>query len=56
MKEFNKLLNRIEELREEIYKTIDKSSDLQDSHIIEISRLLDKHLVEYYKLLKDMSE
>lgn len=56
MKELNELLKRIEELREEMYKTIDKKSDLQNSNIIEISRRLDKYLVEYQRLLKDMEK
>ena len=56
MKEFDDLLKRIEELREEMYKTIDKSSDLKNGHMIEISRKLDEHLVEYHKLLRDMSK
>lgn len=54
MKAINELLKLIEELRNEMYKTIDKNSDLQDGHIIEISRRLDKYLVEYQMLLKEM--
>jgi len=53
MKDVNELLEKIEELREEMNNTINKNSNLQDSNIIEISRLLDEHLVEYYKSLKD---
>lgn len=56
MKGFEDLLKRIEELREEMYKTMDKSSDLKNSHMIEISRKLDKNLVEYHKLLRDMTK
>jgi hypothetical protein len=56
MIEFDDLLKRIEELREEMYKTLDKYSDLKNSHMIEISRKLDIYLVEYHKLLRDMSK
>jgi hypothetical protein len=48
---FDELLKRIEELREEMYKSIDRYEDLQYSCIIEISKQLDKQLVEYEKLL-----
>lgn len=53
---FDELLKRIDELREEMYKSIERYEDLQDSCIIEISKQLDKHLVEYERLLADVSE
>lgn len=56
MKEYNGLLKRIEELREEMYRAIDKNNDLQDIRMIEISKRLDKYLVEYQKLIKEIEK
>lgn len=55
LKRFDELLKRIEELREEMYRSIDRHEDLQDNCIIDISKQLDKKLVEYEKLLGDIS-
>jgi len=56
MKEYDELLIRIEKLREEMYKAIEMNSDLQNSQMLDISRRLDKYLVEYYRLLKEMKK
>lgn len=56
MKEYDELLIRIEKLREEMYKAIEMNSDLQDSHMLDISRRLDKYLVEYHRLLEEMKK
>jgi len=56
MKNYNELLLQIEKLREEIYKAIENDDDLQSSQMLDISRRLDKHLVEYQRLLKEMGK
>lgn len=53
MKDNHALLKCIEELREEMYRTMNNNSDLQDSRMLDISRKLDKYLVEYQRLLEE---
>lgn len=56
MKKYHELLQQIEKLREEIYKAIENSDDLQDSRMLDISRRLDKYLVEYQRMLTGMEK
>jgi hypothetical protein len=44
---------KIEELKQLLNDLINSKGDLLDSDILEISRLLDEHLVEYHKLLEE---
>jgi hypothetical protein len=44
---------KIEELKQLLNDLINSKGDLLDSDILEISRLLDEHLVEYHKLLSE---
>ena len=53
MNELKELMRKIEELRKEMDDIISTKGDLLDSEIIDISRLLDEHLVEYYRVLKN---
>lgn len=50
MKEIEEILAEIEKLRKKMDDMIESKEDLLDREILEISRLLDKHLVKYYKL------
>jgi stage 0 sporulation regulatory protein len=52
VEEIKEVLRKIEELRKNMDELIGSKGDLLDSEIIELSRLLDESLVEYYKLLK----
>lgn len=56
MKKYNELLQQIEKLREEIYKAIGNNGDLQSSQMLDISRSLDKYLVEYQRMLTGMDK
>ena len=56
MKEINELLKKIEELRKEMNDTISTKGDLLDPEIIKISKILDGHLNEYHRLLKDKTK
>lgn len=56
MKKYNELLQQIDKLREEIYKAIEHNNDLQSSHMLDISRNLDKYLVEYQRKLTGMEK
>lgn len=52
MTKANKQREKIEELKKLLDDLISQKGDLLDSDILEISRLLDEHLVEYHKLMK----
>jgi len=55
MEEIKEVLKKIDELRKKINDMINASDDLLDSNIIDLSRLLDEQLTEYYRLLKKMN-
>lgn len=52
MEEIEKVLKKIEELRNEMEVMISTRCNLLDNEIFEISKLLDEQLVVYCKLLK----
>lgn len=56
MKKADEQKSKIEELKALLNDLISRKGDLLDSDIQEISRLLDRHLVEYHKLLKEKEE
>ncbi|MEA4845665.1 MAG: aspartyl-phosphate phosphatase Spo0E family protein [Clostridiaceae bacterium] len=53
MKEIEEVLKKIEELRSEMNELIRTGNEPLDVETIEISKLLDEHLVEFHRLLQN---